>query len=114
MRLPNAEQAIVDATKVRDYLLSATHPLGRAKARVFGALGFAAAESWRLADALRAHGAAGVAAAAGEGPYGRKYAVRGMLRGPTGRMMAVVSIRIVPPGSTGPRLITAYPAEELP
>ena len=34
MRLPGAQRAIIDAAKVRDYLLSPEHPVGRAKARL--------------------------------------------------------------------------------
>jgi hypothetical protein len=34
-RLPNAERAILDLAKVRDYCLNPCHPEGRHKARVF-------------------------------------------------------------------------------
>lgn len=34
-KLPNAEQAVVEPAKVRDYLLSSAHPVGRFKAVVF-------------------------------------------------------------------------------
>ena len=40
MLLPGADRAIVDAAKVRDYLLSPEHPVGRFKAVFFGALGY--------------------------------------------------------------------------
>jgi hypothetical protein len=40
MKLPGADRAIVDAAKVRDYLLSPEHPVGRFKAVFFGALGY--------------------------------------------------------------------------
>ncbi|HKC54769.1 MAG TPA: hypothetical protein VKC35_01550 [Vicinamibacterales bacterium] len=42
MLLPNADDAVIDPAKLRDYLLSMEHSLGRFKARFFGALGFAA------------------------------------------------------------------------
>ena len=35
MRIPGAERAILDAAKVRDYLLSPEHCVGSAKARFF-------------------------------------------------------------------------------
>ena len=38
--LPNASQAVVDADKVCDYLLSPSHPIGRFKVVVFRALGY--------------------------------------------------------------------------
>ena len=40
MKLPRAEEVQIDVRKIRDYLLSKTHPVGRFKARVFGAVGF--------------------------------------------------------------------------
>ncbi|GJG85381.1 hypothetical protein tb265_05620 [Gemmatimonadetes bacterium T265] len=39
MKLPNAERAVVDPAKVRDYLLSPDHPVGESKARFFATLG---------------------------------------------------------------------------
>jgi hypothetical protein len=40
--LPNADRAIVPEAKVRDYLLSNAHPVGRFKAVFFIALGYSA------------------------------------------------------------------------
>ena len=47
MRLPNAERAVIEEVKVRDYLLALDHPVGRAKARFFVALGFTR-DGWSL------------------------------------------------------------------
>ncbi|TVQ42895.1 MAG: hypothetical protein EA370_00040 [Wenzhouxiangella sp.] len=38
--LPNPEQAVVDERKIRDYLLSPVHAVGRHKAQFFRALGY--------------------------------------------------------------------------
>lgn len=40
MKLPRAEEVQIDARKVRGYLLSQSHPVGRFKARVLAAVGF--------------------------------------------------------------------------
>jgi hypothetical protein len=40
MKLPAAESAIIDEAKVREYLLSTEHPVGRFKARFFIGLGY--------------------------------------------------------------------------
>jgi hypothetical protein len=45
MKLPNAQKAIVDEKKVREYLLSPSHPVGRFKAKFFGSIGFPP-EAW--------------------------------------------------------------------
>lgn len=41
MKLPNAGRAVIDPAKLRDYLLSPAHPVGRFKAPFFVALGYA-------------------------------------------------------------------------
>ncbi|MFM7513170.1 MAG: DUF4926 domain-containing protein [Cyanobium sp.] len=61
--LPHADHALVEEAKICDYLLSATHPVGRYKARVFRSLGYTA-ESWtRLRDDLLQHGQPGLVSA---------------------------------------------------
>lgn len=96
--------------KVRDYLLSPEHPVGRAKARFFTALGFRHAEWAALRAALVGHGGAGEAREVSS-PYGQKFEVEGILQGPGGRQAAVVSVWIILPGEQTPRLVTAVPGE---
>lgn len=51
MKLPNGENAVIDIEKLRDYCLSAHHPEGRHKARVFlAALGISATDAAKLRD----------------------------------------------------------------
>ncbi len=51
--LPNSDQHILDLHKLKDYCLSASHPRGRHKARVFReALGLAADDAEWLRDRL--------------------------------------------------------------
>lgn len=53
MRLPNRENAIVEAEKVRDYLLNPSHPDGWGKSEFFTTMGFRP-DGWQvLAEALR-------------------------------------------------------------
>ncbi len=53
MKLPNAESAIVDIRKIRDYYLPPVHPRGKPKARVFElVLGITAEDSIMLAGVL--------------------------------------------------------------
>lgn len=40
MKLPNADQAVVEQKKVVDYLLNEAHPYGRSKARFFAEFGY--------------------------------------------------------------------------
>lgn len=53
MKLPNGAHAVVDIEKLRDYCLSAQHPEGRHKARVFlSALGMTASDADKLREIL--------------------------------------------------------------
>ena len=57
MKLPNHESAILPREKIRDYLLSTTHPDGRHKAAFFLRFGFNR-DSWQtLGEALLRHAA---------------------------------------------------------
>ena len=108
-RLPNAELAIVDESKITLYLLSNTHPAGRAKAAFFLRFGFNASSWETLREALLAHGRTGRVIWAGETEFGVKYIVDGLLNTPDGRAPHLRAVWFVAKGSTAPRLVTAYP-----
>lgn len=55
--MPNAGAAVVDTAKLTEYLLSPTHPVGRAKAEFFKRFGFAQERHEGLRVALLKHGA---------------------------------------------------------
>ena len=111
MRLPKSGRAIIEPAKVRDYLLSHEHPVGRFKATFFGVLGYRREQWQRLARDLVHVGRFGTARPAEKIEFGQKYEVRGMLDGPSGRMAGVVTIWIVLNGEDFPRFITAFPGE---
>lgn len=53
MKIPNAERAVADIRKLRDYCLSSTHDEGRHKVSLFAsALGMSAADADELRDIL--------------------------------------------------------------
>ena len=113
MKFPDADRAIVDESKVVDYLLSEHHPDGRAKAAFFSALGFRP-QRWRtLARALRAHGASAEVAGMSEWDYGRRYSVDGVIETPDGRNPQVRAVRIIDSERSAPRLVTAHPLRRL-
>ena len=108
-RLPNGEHAIVDEAKVRHYLLSTEHPVGRFKAALFRRLGFTQSNWQELEQALRVQARTGDATLDSTSPYGRKFRVRAMLQGPTGRSLTLVSVWIIRAGDDVPRFVTAFP-----
>ena len=109
MLLPGAEHAVVDAAKVRDYLLSHEHPIGRFKAVFFESLGYAQVDWPRLQLDLLALCRGGDAVEGQASQFGRKYEVRGTLKGPSGRPAEVVTVWVVLVGEDFPRFVTAYP-----
>jgi len=110
MKLPNGEKAVVDERKVREYLLSSSHPVGRFKARFFESLGFPP-EAWSgFVEAVQRLAREGEAQMLEESEYGQKYAVRGRIGGPGARQAEVDSVWIIRAGDDTPRLVTVYPS----
>lgn len=109
MRLPGVHAAHVDPAKVRDYLLSHTHPLGRHKAAFFAEMGYSASDWECLAADLRRHAAEHPAVSVRLSRYGRSFEVRGSMRGPSGSAALVTTVWIVLRGEDHPRFVTAYP-----
>lgn len=108
MKLPGADRAVVDAEKVRDYLLSTSHPVGRFKARFFFNLGYTSAEWKRLELDLRNLATSEDAVLGRGSPYGQKYEVHGHLTGPSGSMVEIVTVWIILTGENVPRFVTAF------
>ena len=112
MLLPNAERAEIDAEKLRGYLLSPTHPVGRFKARFFTALGYSADE-WQTFEAdLRIQHLSQNAEPGEATPYGQPYTIRAILTGPNGTSASVVSIWFIRSSTNTPHFVTAYPGDE--
>ncbi len=111
MELPNARGATIDPAKVRAYLLSPSHPIGRFKAAVFVALGYSA-QNWEvLRDDLLTLARTGSSIAGQPDLYGTKYEVDGILATPSGRAAPFRTVWMVRAGEQLPRFVTAYPHE---
>ncbi len=106
----DASAAIISVDKLRDYLLSPSHPIGRFKSAFFRSLGYEQ-ENWQVLERDLRLMLSGEAQPAGSTQYGKKYAVPGSLVGPNGRTARVVGIWIILTGEMVPRFVTAYPEE---
>jgi hypothetical protein len=95
--LPNPDNALVGVKKIRDYLLSSTHPIGRFKAAFFAAL---------VLELARV----GVVTPGMPGAFGRKLEVSGRLVGPNGRSAFITTVWIVRTGEDFARFVTAFPS----
>ena len=109
MRLPQIESVFVPPEKVVDYLLSATHPHGRHKAKFFTALGFLP-ENWEtLADALRRHAAEHDVVKIEATNFGMRFVVECIINTPDGRFPCLRTVWFVDEGEETPRFVTAHP-----
>jgi hypothetical protein len=109
MELPNGDEASVPDRKLREYLLSETHPVGKAKARFWRSNGFDDHNLEALREALIAIARSGEMVAALPSPHGVKYVVEGMLYTPLDSSVRVQTVWIVESGQVIPRLVPAYP-----
>ena len=110
MKLPNSNRAEIPPEKLRDYLLSPSHPVGRFKSRFFRSLGYTP-ENWEsLAEALLRVAETGDAEEV-PSPFGRKFAVLGEIPNEDGEPAPILTVWIISPGDENPRFVTAYPQE---
>jgi hypothetical protein len=108
MKLPNADRAFVDMLKLTDYCLSATHPRGRHKARVFaGTLGISADQADLLRDGLLQSARTEEATPTDQDEFGQRYVVDFDMNGPAGKAR-VRSAWIIRTGEDFPRLTSCY------
>ena len=112
MKLPNAEQAVVAEDKIRNYLLSLSHSLGRGKAKYFRGLGFRV-ETWQtMAQALRHLAQTSDVVKAEATPFGQRYVIDGAIRSPDGRNPAIRTVWFIEDGMDHPYFVTAYPQKK--
>lgn len=109
MLLPNADQAIIPAGKLLDYLLDESHKDNKGKARVLAALGYTRRNWELLAHDLREQHLTKDAMSGRVTRGGQTYLIVARLQGPTGsaNMKSVWQIDF---GSDVPRLLSVYPA----
>lgn len=109
LRLPRAGEAVVSPEKLRDYVLSPTHPIGRHKARVFmSALGIGQ-DDWRYLreQILELVDGAPVVTLSAQHPFGTIYSVVLVIEGLNGASHQVMTGWIVEEDEP-PRLTSAY------
>ena len=114
MKLRNAHLAVVDRSKVFDYLLNEAHPDNGGKAGFFGLLGYSREDPEPLMQALRDAAEHGDVVSSAESAHGEKYVVDGWLSGHTqeSRQSWIRTVWIIDRGEDAPRLVTAYPGKE--
>ena len=108
MILPNAEIAVIEFEKIRDYCLNHDHPRGKHKAKVFeSVLGITADNAAELMDEIFSRIQVAECEAGESDEYGRRYTVDLEIK--RGNRKAVVRTAwIVKRDEIQPRLTTCY------
>ena len=109
MKLPKGVEAVVSDAKVRDYLLSFEHPVGRSKATFFHSLGFVHSGWQALRDQLLKLASSCEAEMGERIEFGQKYVVRGIIEAPDGRTAFIKTVWIVKSDGAPPEFVTAFP-----
>ena len=110
MELPNAAAATIAPEKLREYLLSPSHPIGRYKAALFRLYGYGQ-DRWEVLENDIRSILTNSADVLESTEYGTKYVVRGSIIGPSGRTLAIVTVWIILISEDTPRFVTAYPED---
>jgi hypothetical protein len=106
-RLPNADQAVVEERRLREYLLNLGHAAGESKARFFIAYGFAS-DAWELLQAsLIVQGSANAITRSVETGWGTRHTVECHCPTPDKRNPCIRTIWQME--GDAPRLLTAIP-----
>ena len=109
MKLPNPGHAVIEPSKLVQYLLNTEHKRGGHKAWVLLDFGYHV-DSWQQlqADIRRFHLLAEVEVVR-QTLYGTRYEIRAPLQTPSGRTLTVRTVWQIDKGTDFPRLITLFP-----
>ncbi|MGB7485346.1 MAG: DUF6883 domain-containing protein [Phormidesmis sp.] len=109
MLIPNAEQAVIDIRKLRDYCLNLEHDDGKHKARLFSSiLGMVTTDAEELRQILLEVVKTDEAQLGRQDEFGQRYTLDFMIEWQNRRAI-LRSGWIVEHGSEIPRLTTCYP-----
>ena len=112
MKLPNADRAVIDLKKLRDYSLNPNHPEGKHKARVFqAALGFTTDNAERLRELVMEAILTKEATGQQPTPFGQRFVVDFHVRGGPELVAVQVTIRsawIIRNDEDFPRLTSCF------
>jgi hypothetical protein len=111
MKIPNNNLSFVADNKIRDYLLSDVHEIGKHKADFFKRFGFDLLDVETFKGSLIQHSIDRDIEKTNDSDFGIKYELKCEIKTPDGRNPCIVSVWIVENGQEIPKLVTAFPAK---
>lgn len=109
MKLPRNQEAIVPEDKISGYLLSESHPVGKAKARYFRKIGYTEKNVAQTREDLIKIVVTNAVSEEVSTLFGVKYIVDGDVVSPNGTRARPRTVWIIEIGEDLPRFVTAYP-----
>jgi hypothetical protein len=111
MKIPNSEKAIIQSEKIKDYLLSSSHPVGRFKAVFFNSFGYSL-NSWEQLSNDIHFILQNEAEIKEKSEFGQKYEVKGKISGSLKKTAHITTVWIILKNEDYPRFVTAYPGNK--
>lgn len=107
-KLPHAQRAIIEISKLRNYCLNPEHPRGRHKAQVFRhALGIDRPDAEHLRDMILDGIQTANAMLLDSDKFGQRWRVDLEISGPK-KLAVVRTVWIIHPGADAPRFVTCW------
>jgi hypothetical protein len=109
MKIPNSDRAIIEPSKLTDYLLNPEHKRGGTKAKLLIQCGYSQ-ENWQqLETDIRNYHLPTDVDIVKQTAYGIRYEIAADLSTPVGRELLVRTVWQIDTGTDFPRLITLIP-----
>jgi len=112
MKVPNNDKVFIPIEKIRGYILSDSHPVGRTKAAFFYKIGYNPGGIDLLINDLRKIVLENEVCKEIDTLYGQKYLVKGEIGIRFMKAVSIITIWIIEKEDSIPRFITAYPSNE--
>jgi hypothetical protein len=109
MRIPNSDRAIIESSKLTEYLLNIDHKRGGAKAKLLIQFGYSIDNWQQLELDIRQFHLAQDVTVIKETDYGTRYEISSSLMTPIDRPLVVKTVWQIDIGTDVPRLITLVP-----
>src|SRR3989344_3954380 len=105
MKLPFAENAVISEKKIKDYLLSHNHPVGKLKAKFFASMGFSLKDFDKLRKLLLQIAINEDVINMIPSEYGEKYIIEGTINSPRHKSVRLQTVWIIDTGKKQPRFV---------
>jgi hypothetical protein len=109
MKIPNSDRAIIESSKITEYLLNTEHQRGGAKAKLLIQFGYSLDNWEKLEEDIRRFHLEQDVDLITETPYGIRYQISANLITPIERPLFVKTVWQIDINTDFPRLITLVP-----